>query len=180
MSTAKTRLTALAVAATAGAMLGMATTPASASSSYDGGAYIDASGYVIEGFDPYFDDWRDEGKLTTSINAVSNATCLWQKILWADNLLGWNEIDGIFGSRTASATATWKSRHGLPSDGIVGDGAFDKASDFMQDRNGDPAVDTYLGAVHTFNLWRTSDGRYHFYDKTGANRAAGYNYRTCA
>ncbi|MFC7217404.1 peptidoglycan-binding protein [Streptomyces polyrhachis] len=167
----KTATAAMVIALGAGAAL--TASPASASNSYNGLAYVQGSG-------TFTDDWQDEGRLSTGENTYSNATCLWQKILWAEGKLAWNSIDGIFGPATQSATKIWQTLHGTDDDGVVGSGTFTRAGYHLIDSNGDGAVDTYRGSSNSFLVSRDADGHYLFYDRTGAKRAAGYNYRTCA
>lgn len=168
------RLTAVVAAAAAAlAIGGLAATPAAASNSYNGAYYIGGAG------DPYDDFW-DEGILSMTSNANSNATCLWQKILWAEELLDWNQIDGIFGKDTRDATITLQKRTHRTPDGLVGQETF-KAVNSPADTDGDGAADTYMGSTyaHSFNLWRNSEGHYDFYDD-GVVKSAGYNYNTCS
>jgi peptidoglycan hydrolase-like protein with peptidoglycan-binding domain len=168
------------------ATLALSTSPAAASGTYSGRAYV----YGAEG---WLDDWGDEGVLSTSTNTSSNATCLWQKILWADGAIESNgtpfdadDIDGHFGSNTKAATESWQRAFHLSDvDGVVGKetfGAAPRPNDStygLWDKNNDGAVDTYVGFVSTINITRDSDGRYHFYDGDGDARIAGYDYLTC-
>ena len=87
------------VGAVAAATLALGTTPAAASGTYSGLAYV-------YGADSYTDDWGNEGILSTGTNTNSNATCLWQKILWADGFLdSAADIDGKFGSYDVKGAA---------------------------------------------------------------------------
>ncbi|MCZ7414003.1 MULTISPECIES: peptidoglycan-binding domain-containing protein [unclassified Streptomyces] len=156
-----------------GGAAALASSPAVASNSYNGNAYIKGGGW-------FGDDWGDEGVLTTSTNANSNATCLWQKVLWADGFLPWSGIDGVFGKNTRAATVAWQQYHGLPDDGAVGKDTFGMADGGLLDTNGNGAVDTFGGYAGSFNVWRDSQGRYAFYDGSGNARRAGYDYRTCS
>ncbi|WP_329138973.1 peptidoglycan-binding domain-containing protein [Streptomyces sp. NBC_00670] len=164
------RLT-MALAATLAALTlgGLSAAPASASNSYTGAAYIGGKGV-------FTDDWEDEGILSTGSNANSNATCLWQKVLWSYGYLGWGDIDGIFGPDTKAATKKFQSDWAVPgpSDGIAGKDTFTVAGYTIQNDG------TYNGSEHSFNLWRNSEGHYDFYDSSGVVRSAGYNYRTCS
>lgn len=169
------RLTAaLTAAAAAVAISGLTAAPASAGNSYAGAAYVSGKG-------GFADDWYDEGILSTSTNTNSNATCLWQKVLWADGLLAWEDIDGIFGPKTRDATRTFQARHHLDDDGVVGEDTFGWAGSYgkLEDIDGDTTVDRYIGPRHRFTIWRDGDGHYGFYDD-GVKRSAGYNYRTCS
>ncbi|MEI5572290.1 peptidoglycan-binding domain-containing protein [Streptomyces brasiliscabiei] len=154
--------------------LALSTSPAVAGGTYSGRAYV----YGADGFR---DDWNDEGIVSTGYNRSSNATCLWQKVLWADRLLDASEIDGIFGPDTKAATAAWQNLFGLDDDGVAGYLTWTRAGAFLSDSNGDGAVDRYTGRLGRYaNLSRDSDGRYHFYDGDGSARTAGYDYNTCA
>ncbi|MFF8609538.1 peptidoglycan-binding protein [Streptomyces sp. NPDC015346] len=161
------------VAAAVTAAVVLSATPASASGDYSGLSMVAGSG----GFS---DDWNDEGILSTSRHTSSNATCLWQKVLWADGHLPWNDIDGVFGSKTRDATIAWQRAYGGGADGVVGKDTFSKAGQYLKDTDGNGSVDTYQGTGgRSFLVSRTADGDYTFYDRSGEKRLAGYNYRTC-
>ena len=109
------------------ATLALSTSPASASGTYSGRAYVYGAG-------DWYDDWTDEGILSMATNTESNATCLWQKILWADGYLPYtSDIDGDFGQTTAWATVNWQVRLKLENiDVVVGKETF-KAAMRMDD-----------------------------------------------
>ncbi|MFF5338341.1 peptidoglycan-binding protein [Streptomyces sp. NPDC013181] len=171
------------VATTVGVLLltlglsGTLTTPASASGTYHGGAYVTAStktdsmGHNVS--------WGDEGVVNLSKNTHSNATCLWQKILWADGLLAASGIDGHFGPNTAYATNKWQQRNGLAADSSAGRQSWGTAGLALVDTNGDGHTDTYDGAVRDFAFMVTSGIQY-FHDGKGVKRAASYNSNTCS
>ncbi|WP_083752463.1 hypothetical protein [Saccharothrix sp. ALI-22-I] len=121
--------------------------------------------------------WQDEGDLSTSEHAYSNATCLWQKILWADGYLTNDGIDGIFGGGTASATLQWEADRALPHDGKVGINAFKKADAKL--KSDQERAWYYDGSEHDAVITFDDDGRFGFYED-GVHRLAGYNYRTCS
>ncbi|MFJ9150857.1 peptidoglycan-binding protein [Streptomyces sp. NPDC102270] len=180
--TNRTKLAACAIGLLTAGTLALSASPASAIGSYSGLAYVAGSG-------TYTDDWGNEGILSTSINTSSNATCLWQKILWADGAIESDgttfdsaDIDGVFGSNTKAATADWQSAFGGSGDGIgvAGDDTFRAAGKGLQDQDGDRAVDHFDGSRYTINITRDSNGRYNFYDGDGNARLAGYDYRTCS
>ncbi len=171
--TKRARLAAGTICALAAATLVLSASPASASNSYNGRAYV-------YGADGWHDDWYDEGILSTSSNTSSNATCLWQKILWADGLISSSAIDGVFGSGTKTATETWQAQRHQPVDGIVGKDTFKFASYNAADADSNGSVDHYNGANYVINMTRDSSGRYNFYDGDGIARLAGYDYRTCS
>jgi hypothetical protein len=163
------------VATAVAAAVVLSAAPASASGDYSGLSMVAGSG-------PFKDDWNDEGRLSTGRHASSNATCLWQKVLWADGKLDWNDIDGVFGPRTHTATVAWQ-RDWVDgdADGIVGKETFTEAGEALRDTDGNGSVDTYLGITgRTFLVGRTADGDYTFYDRNGEKRLAGYNYLTCS
>lgn len=80
-------------------------------------------------------DWFGEGELSRTRYARSNATGLWQAILWADqakklngSTFTVNDIDCEFGPNTEAATKDWQRQRGLTADGRVGSNTFTKAS----------------------------------------------------
>lgn len=100
---------------------GIALAPAANAAPYHG---IDGNGAV-------FNDWEDEEELGVDSYAKSNATALWETVLYADGALWeddegeWHpfkksQIDGSFGPETESATQWWQEQHGLSeTDGVV-------------------------------------------------------------
>ncbi|MGI5451661.1 peptidoglycan-binding domain-containing protein [Streptomyces sp. CA-249302] len=167
---------ALAVFVTMAALV-LSASPAEASGTYSGRAYIYGGGTWVG-------DWGDEGDLSTSTNTYSNATCLWQKILWADGLLSASDIDGIYGSKTKAQTLYWQEMNELSDlDGIAGKETFGKADDSLyrisQDSDGNITLQ-YIGIYYKPYFIREADGNYGFYDGTNTYRLAGYNYRTCS
>ncbi|MFD1663548.1 peptidoglycan-binding protein [Streptomyces caeni] len=156
------------------AVLAVGTSPAAASGTYSGRPYVYGAG-------DFSNDWGDEGILSTSTHTYSNATCLWQKILWADGFLGSrSDVDGIFGSATRDATRAWQRYHGLSDDGVVGKATFGVADGGLRDWDGNGALDTFDGYRWNFSVWRDSKGRYGFNDGYDNKRLAGYDYRTCS
>ncbi|HEU5469256.1 MAG TPA: hypothetical protein VFV67_01280 [Actinophytocola sp.] len=157
---------AITVAVSVATVLGLSASPAAASGDHSGRAYVHSH-----------DWWLDEGDLSTSRHALSNATCLWQKILWADGKLDNAGIDGIFGPDTANATAAWKRTRNLPDDGKAGINAFRIAGN---DIVWSDVLETYIYRGDVRVAWITidSEGRFGFYDD-GVHRLAGYNFRTC-
>lgn len=136
-------------------------------------------GYV-SGSGAFADDWDDEGTLAKGYPATySNATCLWQKVLYADGYLSTSEIDGVFGSTTDAATYTWQYDRGLEADGIVGKKTFAKAGNRLRDQTGDGQVDTYAGSRYDITMVRNSSGRYAF-SEGAATHVASYTKRTCS
>ncbi|MFI0898897.1 peptidoglycan-binding protein [Streptomyces sp. NPDC020983] len=95
-------------------------TPAAASNSYNGNAYISGS-------DTPADDLNDEGAVNMSTNTVSSVTCFWQNILYLDGYLSKSGIDGSFGPATKTATAQWQGDRGLSADGSAGKATFTEA-----------------------------------------------------
>ena len=119
--------------------------------------------------------------MDTSHNTVSNATCLWQKILWADGELSASGIDGDFGPNTKAATARWQTKFQVSSDGSAGQNTWTAAGNWLRNSSygTDGTVAKYIGTSFIIDATRDSDGYYHFRDGTGIGRIAGYNYRTC-
>lgn len=158
------------------AALMLSASPASASGDFSGRAFVHGGG------DRYVDDWADEGYLSTSRHVSSNATCLWQKVLWSYGLLDWDDIDGVFGDGTKAATVRWQKIYVTdePADGIVGKTTFGRAGYGLVDETGDNVPDRYIGSENTFLVGRDGDNDYTFYDRKGNKRVAGYNYLTCS
>ncbi|WP_234390561.1 peptidoglycan-binding domain-containing protein [Streptomyces sp. MMG1533] len=163
---------------TAGAAVltvGLGASPASAKAS-DG---------FVRGYDKFTDDFDDEGTLSTTVNEKSNATCLWQSILWAEGInASRDSVDGVFGDRTAEATRILQDRWGLTNDGVVGKGTFAEAGDRLEYRNGstfrgEELGVTYRGSKYAIWLYRDVQGRYQFRDGNGDMRIAGYDHWTC-
>jgi len=176
--TKRTRLAACTIGLLTAATLALSTSPASASGTYSGLAYVYGAGV-------FADDWGNEGIVDTSHNTSSNATCLWQKVLYADGLLSASAIDGIFGSGTATATEKWQvlydSAH--TADGSAGQNTWTAAGTYLRnssDSTDGNTVSYYRGYAHNISLSRDSSGYYHFYDGDGNARIAGYDYRTCS
>ncbi|WP_165986710.1 peptidoglycan-binding protein [Streptomyces sp. YIM 98790] len=175
----KRKLAACAVGALTVATLALSTSPAAASGDYSGRAYVFGAG-------SFTDDWGDEGLLSTSSHTYSNATCLWQKILWADGYLNSTaDIDGIFGAKTRNATVALQRDFGLGDDGVVGKETFGWADRWLVYESGSTTSGstlklTYVGLVRNITITRDASGRHGFYDGDGNRRLAGYNYRTCA
>lgn len=176
LRTKKAKLAACTVGALSAALLAVSASPASASGTYSHAAYIQGGGSV------WSDDWDDEGIVDLSHNTDSNATCLWQKVLWADGFLPASGIDGRFGSDTYNATKKWQALllSDSQADGSAGKNTFTKAGTWLRDTDLDGQVDTYKGMDHNVSMTRDSDGHYHFVDGGGHGRVAGYNYLTCS
>ncbi|WP_328837892.1 peptidoglycan-binding domain-containing protein [Streptomyces europaeiscabiei] len=179
--TTRTRLAAAVTAAVATGALAVSASPASATSS---------QGYFTGYGTTWTDDWSNEGTLSSGSYARSNATCLWQKILWAEGATESNgtaydyaDIDGIFGSNTTYASKRLQTRWGLDDDGRVGPLTLGKADNKLRYSSGSTSAGTlylrYDGAAHDFTLRRDDNNRYGFVQDS-AWRLAGYNYRTCS
>ncbi|WP_351232163.1 peptidoglycan-binding domain-containing protein [Streptomyces sp. NPDC002133] len=158
----------------------MSTTPAAASGTYSGRAYVYGSGTWV-------DDWNDEGLLQTNMHASSNATCLWQKILWADGFLpSTADIDGVFGTKTYNATVAWQDSVSLQKDGSVGKATFGMAGNYLHyvasSTGPNNSLDLYYdGFAHNFPLIRAVDGNYLFPEGDGGvYKFASYNSRSCS
>lgn len=173
----KTRLllAAVAVTASAGLALGAAAPLATASGPH-----------VVDGSGAAYNDWGDEGTLSVKKHSKSNATRLWQSVLYADgakwedaggnlHTFAASDIDGAFGPKTRSATEYWQAAEELEDvDGIVGKETFGQADSFLDGPNNDGTV-TYAGLVNKVNFLRL-DGRYHV--KIGSKwKLAAYDWR---
>ncbi|MDO0913222.1 peptidoglycan-binding domain-containing protein [Streptomyces sp. DT2A-34] len=179
--TTRTRLAAAVAAAVATGALAVSASPASATSS---------QGYFTGYGTTWTDDWSNEGTLSSSSYARSNATCLWQKILWAEGATESNgtaydsaDIDGIFGSNTTYATKRLQTRWGLDDDGLVGPQTLSAADNKLRYSSGSTSSGTltltYDGISHDFTMTRSDSNQYRFYQE-GVWRLAGYNYRSCS
>jgi hypothetical protein len=115
------RAAAIVVAAAIAGGVAAGTAPASASAS---------QGYITADFTgPLKSDWSDEGNLSTASHAHSNATALWQAVLYADGYLSASGIDCKFGPNTKKATKKFQA-HFLgqsQADGIAGKKTFSNA-----------------------------------------------------
>ncbi|NUT03360.1 MAG: peptidoglycan-binding protein [Hamadaea sp.] len=173
---------ALGAALALGVTLTMAT-PAAANGSYSGRAYVYGAGVVS-------DDFNDEGVVNVATNRLTNATCLWQTILWASGYLPSSGIDGAFGDQTDAATRNFQRDRGLVVDGSAGKASWAKAGDRISQRDNQNGwlyivFDGTAGArsaysSHDFVLQRSPDGNYRFYPPSGGPYWAGYNSRTCS
>jgi hypothetical protein len=174
------------VGALTAAVLAMSTTPAAASGSYSGLDYV-------YGADTYIGDWSNEGVVDRDTHASSNATCLWQAVLWADGFLYGDEVDGVFGTRTYNATKDWQEYQNntngganLTLDGSAGKQSWTRAGEFLIKTGGSEAAGQTLYLAYKGSMgWdlplkRDADGNYHFRDGNGDMRKAGYNYRSCS
>jgi hypothetical protein len=146
-----------------------------------------ASGpHVVDGTGSAYNDWGDEGTLSVSSHSRSNATRLWQSVLYADGAK-WkdangglhtftaSDIDGIFGPKTRSATKYWQAQEELEYiDGIAGQETFGQADGFLDGpyNNGDVL---YSGVAHEVTFKRI-DGKYHV--RIGSKwKLAAYDWR---
>lgn len=156
--------------------LSLGTAPASANTN-DG--YVSGAGYT-------YDDWNDEGTVSTNSNTSSNATCLWQKVLFAEGLMPYDDIDGIFGSQTKRLTETLQARWGMRYvDGIVGEDTWTRAgrnlvrSEYVNFDSQRVYRMYYSGSSDNFAVYRGGNGRHGFYQDGGTFHQAGYTSRTC-
>jgi len=158
-------------------------TPAAASGSYSGRAYVYGSGTVSDDFD-------DEGVVNVTTHRNSNVACLWQTILWANGYLPSSGIDGIFGDQSDAATRNFQRDRGLVADGSAGRNSWTKAGDRISQQDNQNGwlyvvFDGVTGArsaysSHDFVLQRSPDGNYRFYGpSTSGPYWAHYNTRTC-
>ncbi len=151
--------------------------PAQASGSYTGRAYVAGVGSM-------YNDWTDEGVVNVRVHRYSNATCLWQAILWANGYLSLRGIDGVFGDRTDAATRAFQRRKGLVVDGSAGRRTWTAAvrggrlKTFSGSLDGDKAG-WYHGTRGVFSVRRTRSGNYGFRVQGETWHWASYNRRTC-
>ncbi|WP_406436388.1 peptidoglycan-binding protein [Streptomyces sp. NBC_00631] len=175
----RTRIVATATAVLLGAG-GLALAPAAAAA---------APYHGIDGKDAVTDDWQDEENLGVDDHTTSNATALWQTVLWADgaqwededgdsHAFGKDQIDGVFGPETESATQWWQQNFNLSeNDGVV----TDQSWRFAQARLTGPSKTstvTYTGGAQKASFKRVG-GKYRvrllgtgtfknaYYDKVG-------------
>lgn len=144
----------VAVIAALGGGIALGTTPASADA---GSGYVSGQGSIN-------DDWGDEGLLSTTSHAHSNATALWQAVLWADGNLAYSGVDCRFGSGTKTATQKWQAARGLDDDGIVGKNTFGKNDNKLSFSHyeGNFEIHKYDGTQHDFWIKRTKGGGAHY------------------
>lgn len=154
------------------------TTPAAASGTYHGGAYVNGSGSLT-------DDWNNEGVVNVSTHRNSNVACLWQTVLWADGYLSASDVDGIFGDQTHAATVRWQRDRGLVADGSAGRNTWTKAGQRLNNSNTGTSPDGfwyggYAGRNTSFMVRRSSAGNVGFAGADAVVRWASYNTRTCS
>jgi peptidoglycan hydrolase-like protein with peptidoglycan-binding domain len=187
--TSRGRIATAAVAALAAGTLALGASPASAAAS---------DGYVSGG-GSFYDDFADEGTLSTSSHASSNATCLWQIILYAEGVkesdgtqFDYADIDGRFGPNSKYATKQLQKAWGLTQDGIVGQRTFGSADDKWNSSTGGGELEyrstgstsstkykiRYHGSRYYFDVYRTSTGKYRFLHKD-AWHLASYSGNGC-
>ncbi|MCT9083743.1 peptidoglycan-binding domain-containing protein [Streptomyces fulvoviolaceus] len=189
--TTRGRLATAAVSAAIAGALAVSASPASASSS---------NGYVSGG-GSFYDDFADEGTLSTSSHTDSNATCFWQIILYAEGVKESNgtkydhaDIDGKFGSNTKYATKQLQKAWGLTQDGIVGKKTFGSADDKWNSSTGAGELEyrstgstsatkykiRYHGSRYYFEIYRTSGGNYRIYHNNQWQYASYKNNSSCS
>ncbi|MDT0573989.1 Tat pathway signal protein [Streptomyces sp. DSM 3412] len=180
----RSRVVAAVMGAAVVTALGLSASPASAKMS-DG---------WVRGYDRFSDDWDDEGDLgRLEPNSNSNATCLWQRVLWAEGAYATNydneifekdDITGYFGWRTYYSTIYLQKQLGADKDGIVGGETMGLANKHMYQTGGSTARGKtlylrYQGKKHSFDLSRNTEGKYVFPDANDDSRQAGYEYLSC-
>ncbi|MEW2523476.1 peptidoglycan-binding protein [Streptomyces sp. NPDC047071] len=146
------RLLTAAVTAAAGAGVALAATAPLATAAAP--RVIDGSGYA-------YNDWGDEGTLSIDSHSTnSDATALWQTVLYADGAK-WrdsggelrtfrkSDITGHFEERTESATRWWQKHEDLEDvDGVVGKETFGDADNSLSGPEPDGTV-LFMGYRHT-------------------------------
>ncbi len=96
------------------------------------GAHASTSvGYVDSNWGSSWDDWADEGLISTTQHSYSGAAGLWQTVLWLDGFLSEADVDCKFGPKTQAATKAWQTRYlgASQADGVVGPRTFGRASE---------------------------------------------------
>jgi peptidoglycan hydrolase-like protein with peptidoglycan-binding domain len=155
---------------------GIALAPAaSAAPPYNG---IDGSGGV-------YDDWQDEKTIGVDDFAQSNATAVWETVLYADGAQyededgDWHtftrdKIDGSFGPETESATQWWQNYRGLSDSGVVTNDCWQYAQSRLSGPSTTGSVQ-YTGTTHNVTFKRV-DGKYRVKLRgTGAWKNAYYD-----
>ncbi|MFC9908987.1 peptidoglycan-binding protein [Streptomyces sp. NPDC059862] len=182
LRTPRARLATATFGAALAGVLAFGASPASAS----------ASAGVINGSGTHGNDWEDEGTLSSSSYAKSNATCLWQRILQSEGVdrgpgspvdFGGSDIDGDFGKRTAYASAQLQKRWGLVADGKIGSRTWIRANTRLRYISGSTAAGRtlklkYVGTKESFSVTRNGNGQYLF-AQDGGNKIAYYKNRSC-
>ncbi|WP_369171841.1 Tat pathway signal protein [Streptomyces sp. R28] len=163
--------------------LAISVTPASANVS---------DGYVSGAYE-FQDDFGDEGTLSVSSHTHSNATALWQWILWAEgakksngNAFRYADIDCWFGSDTKSATVSLQRTLRLDDiDGIVGNetfGAVDGNIEYVSTDYDSSTYRTklrYAGDANAFFLYRSASGVYQLHIPNADRKPASYTSASC-
>ena len=188
--TTRARLATVAVTGAVAGALAVSASPASASA---GNGYVSGGG-------SFYDDFGDEGTLSTSSHSDSNATCFWQIILYAEGVKESNgtqfdqaDVDGRFGANTKYATKQLQKAWGLTQDGVVGKNTFGAADDKwnastklgeLEFRGAGSTSATksklrYHGSRFVFDVYRTSDGKYRIYHNGQWQYASYKNNSTC-
>ncbi|MCF1598331.1 hypothetical protein [Streptomyces muensis] len=132
-------------------------------------ASANASDGYVSGAYEFQDDFGDEGTLTTSSYAHTNATALWQWVLWAEGAEKSNgdpflraDIDGKVGTETF--------------------GAVDKNIEYVSTDYDSGAYRTklrYKGDANSFFLYRSSTGVYRIHIPNVGWKPASYTYASC-
>ncbi|MEV6104243.1 peptidoglycan-binding protein [Streptomyces sp. NPDC051940] len=172
-----------AVFASAAALLlgtGLATAPTAAASTSQGYVYGGGWGQYL------WDDWNDEGVVDQNSHRISNATGLWQLVLWADGAIEQNgtrfdlsDVDCDFGPNTAYATASWQRAIGqgaLDDDGSAGPLTWGYHGGYLNDDGNNRDI-TYAGYPNLLHLRRVN-GIYQF-QLNGVWHKASYTSATC-
>ncbi|MCI3275010.1 peptidoglycan-binding domain-containing protein [Streptomyces cylindrosporus] len=159
------RRKAVAVALVAAALGGGAITLAEPASASVSQGYIAGTGSAS-------DDWKDEGTLSSTSHAKSNATALVQVLLWADGAkekdgttFDYADIDGKYGPNTTAAVKSWQKKLNselgthLTVDGKAGPKTLDAAGESALWNSSSTTV-TYNGWKHQVVFKRTS-GKYY-------------------
>lgn len=132
-----------------------------------------AQGYM-SGTGDVFDDWADEGVVSRTSHASSNATAVWQWVLYADGYLSRKDIDCQFGPTTEKATKKWQKEvagfTGKEADGKAGKKTLGVADDGLEDV---PGHEVRFNGFERKVFFQRIGGKYYVKD-AGAWKAASY------
>jgi hypothetical protein len=92
-----------------------------------GTTFVDGAGALTDDFGDHYGELGSYLCNGCSRSWGTDLVMTWQAMLFSEGFLAASEIDGYFGPRTASATASWQRRFGIDDDGVVGPVTWDRA-----------------------------------------------------
>lgn len=92
-----------------------------------GTTFVDGAGVLTNDFGDHANELGHSLCNGCSNSQGTDLVVMWQSILYAEGLLRKSDIDGYFGSRTATATKEWQGLFNLSKDGKVGPRTWDAA-----------------------------------------------------